>query len=112
MARLLADEDFSMRVVEELRSLGHDVIRVQEVGLGDIGTSDDDVLKFATDQARCLLTFNRWDFIRLHQLNQAHAGIIVCTRDKDAKGQAGRIDQSIVAQASLAGLLIRVNRPV
>jgi hypothetical protein len=32
MARLYADEDFPLPVVEELRRLGHDVRTVQEAG--------------------------------------------------------------------------------
>ena len=32
MSRLLADEDFPLPTVQELRRLGHDVVTVQELG--------------------------------------------------------------------------------
>jgi Domain of unknown function (DUF5615) len=37
MARLYADEDFPLPVVEELRRLGHDVRTVQEAGRANQG---------------------------------------------------------------------------
>src|SRR5439155_3735515 len=42
--QLYADEDFPLRATEEFRSLGHDVLTVQEDGRGSIGTPDSDVL--------------------------------------------------------------------
>ncbi len=40
MARLYADEDFPLPVVEELRRLGHDVRTVQEAGRANQGIDD------------------------------------------------------------------------
>ena len=62
MASIYADEDFDRRVVVELRSLGHDVLTVQEAGWGDRGVEDSEVLVFATTSGRAVLTFNRRDF--------------------------------------------------
>ncbi|WP_445174893.1 DUF5615 family PIN-like protein [Microcoleus sp.] len=45
MARLYADEQFPRQVVQNLRSLGHDVQTVQEAG--NAGLPDEDVLVFA-----------------------------------------------------------------
>jgi len=109
MARLYADEDFDHPVVEELRRLGYDVQTVQEAGRR--GEDDAAVLTYAIAQQRAVLTHNRRHFIRLHGLTQAHAGIVVCTRDPDAAALARRIDQAIGRHAPLDNLLIRVNRP-
>jgi predicted nuclease of predicted toxin-antitoxin system len=44
---------------------------------------DDQVLAFAKEHQRCVVTLNRRDFIRLHISNNNHDGIIVCTQDSD-----------------------------
>ena len=74
MNRFLADENLPLPVVAELRSLGHDVMTLQETGKG----------------------------------NQQ---FIVCSMDIDYPGQAHRIHQAVKSCVSLAGLLVRVNRP-
>jgi hypothetical protein len=109
MALLYADEDFDYTVVERLRGMGHDVLTVQEAGRR--GGGDGQVLADATTDHRSVLTFNRWDFERLHRQNSAHAGIISCTRDDEADALAARINSSILAAGILAGQHIRVNRP-
>lgn len=70
MARLFADENFPLPVVEALSN-----------------------------------------FVRLHDVEPNHAGIIVCSFDLDFDGQAERIDQAVATQESMVGRLIRVNRP-
>jgi predicted nuclease of predicted toxin-antitoxin system len=45
VASLYADEQFPRKVSELLRTLGHDVLTVQEAG--NTGSSDPDVLAFA-----------------------------------------------------------------
>jgi predicted nuclease of predicted toxin-antitoxin system len=87
------------------------VLTIQETGKADQAMPDAEVLKFATKETRAVLTLNRRHFIRLHRENPQHAGIIVCTVDSDFAGQAARIHQTIGEHASLAGKLIRVNRP-
>jgi len=72
---------------------------------------DESVLDFAISQGRAVLTLNRKHFIRLHGTRPGHAGIIVCTFDRDFSGQAGRIHLAISSQTELQGQLIRVNRP-
>jgi hypothetical protein len=72
---------------------------------------DEDVLAFASADGRALLTLNRKHFVRLHNAQPGHGGIIVCTYDPDFVGQAGRIHAAVAAQAQLAGQLVRVNRP-
>ncbi len=111
MARLYSNENFPLPTVEKLRSLGHDVLTVQESGKADQALPDDKVLEFAAAEGRAVLTINRRHFIRLHREQPQHTGIIVGTFDADFAGQAERIHQSIGEQNSLNGQLIRVNRP-
>ena len=111
MAKLYADEDFSYPVVEELRRLGHDVLTMQEAGLGGKGVADADVLAYAVAAGRPLITFNRRDFIRLHRAGPVHTGIVACTRDADSAALAGRIHRAIAAATSLSNQLVRVHRP-
>jgi hypothetical protein len=109
VARIYADEDFSRGVIEALRILGHDVLTVQEAGQAEQQIPDAAVLAFAHAHGRAVLTFNRWDFIKLHKRRVEHSGIIACTRDPRTGELALRIHDAI--QGELRGLLIRINRP-
>lgn len=109
MARLYADEQFPLPVVEHLRNLGHDVLTVQESG--NAGFADPRVLALAIAHERAVLTQNRRDFMRLHRLQPLHAGIIACTDDRNFERLANRIHTAIVMEEALSGQLIRVNRP-
>lgn len=108
---LYADENFPLRVVEELRQLGQDVLTAFEDGRANQSLPDIDLLARATDIGRALLTLNRIDFKRLHRRMPNHAGIIICTEDPDRIGQAQRIAASIAESRELRGRLIRVYRP-
>lgn len=111
MAAFYADENFRLAVVEALRRLGHDVLTAQEAGQANQGVADEAVLTFASRLGRAVLTMNRWDFVALHESHPQHSGIIACTADADAEGQARRIDDAVRGEVSLAGLLKRVHRP-
>jgi hypothetical protein len=111
MARLYADEDFDHPVVEELRRLGHDVLTVQEAGQGNQKTPDADVLAFAIQQGRAVLTFNRGDFFRLHQRVQPHSGIIACTWDADSVALAAGIHQAVSQCPVLDNQFLRIYKP-
>lgn len=111
MARLYADENFPLPVVEELRRLGHDVLTIQEDGKSNQRFPDHAILSAATKLGRAILTTNRRHFILLHLASTDHAGIVACTYDSDFKRQAARIHDALTLNASSAGQLIRVNRP-
>ena len=111
MAKLYSNENFPLPVVKELRKLGHDVLTIQETGKGEQAIPDEEVLAFAVEKDRAVLTLNRKHFIRLHKERSAHAGIIVCSVDSDFVSQARRIHAAIESQEELSGQLIRVNRP-
>src|SRR5262249_54987738 len=107
-----ADENFPLRVIEELRRLGLDVLTALEDGRANQSLTDQAILFRATELSRAILTLNRRDFKRLHLEMPEHAGIIICTEDPDRLGQAQRIAESIAGVEELRGLLIRVNRGV
>lgn len=105
---LYADHDFFYPVVEELRRLGHDVLTADQDGYSS--ADDPVVLARAHALGRVVLTFNRWDFERLHRRGDAHSGILSATQDHNHSALAARID------AVLMGLVpgrwhLRVNRP-
>lgn len=113
MAAIYANENFPRRVVEALRTLGHDVLTSQEAGCANRMVANEEVLRFAIEQGRAVLILNRLDFFRLHgDTGGRHAGIIACTRDDASPiGFAGRIDTAIRSVESLEGQLLRVVRP-
>jgi predicted nuclease of predicted toxin-antitoxin system len=111
VAQFYADENFPLPVVQFLRQLGHDVLTIGEAGRANQQYSDAAVLQHAESINRCILTLNRKHFRRLHENGARHAGIILCTYDPDFGGQARRIDEAVATFTTLAGQLIRVNRP-
>jgi predicted nuclease of predicted toxin-antitoxin system len=111
VARLYSNENFPLPVVESLRTLGHDVLTIQDQGRASEAVSDPEVLNLAIAEERAVVTLNRRDFIRLHNRQPDHWGIIVCTVDPDFARLATRIHEAIQACADLRGQLIRVNRP-
>ena len=111
MARLYADEQFPRIVVKLLRALGHDILTVQEAGKANQRIPDEDVLAFAIADNLTVLTINRSDFIRLHNLQPNHVGIIVCTEDLNRQRLATQINEAITNTVDLTSQLIRINRP-
>jgi hypothetical protein len=107
VARLYANENFPLAVVHELRRLGHDVLTSVEAGRANQAVPDADVLAFAMEDGRALLTLNRRDFIRLARSTPSHSGVIVCSEDLDFARQAETIHGGIAAHHSLEGKLIR-----
>jgi len=110
MARLYSNENFPLPVVRRLADLGHDVLTTVDAGKAGVAIPDADVLIYATELGRAVLTLNRKDFIRLHLQSSDHAGIIVCTFDADFGAQAARIADLLKTCSDLKGQLIRVNR--
>jgi hypothetical protein len=111
MARIYTNENMPQAVVLELRRLGHDVLTTHESGRSGQAISDEAVLAFAAAEARVLVTLNRKHFIRLHQDQPNHAGIIMCSFDLDYAALAERVSAGIQAYSDLSGVLARINRP-
>ena len=111
MARLFADENFPLAVVEALRGQGHEVETALDAGRANRGIPDAEVLAYAHAEMRAVLTLNRRHFLRLHLEGRAHAGIVVCTRDDDFPALALRIHSALTTLPDLAGQVVRINRP-
>jgi predicted nuclease of predicted toxin-antitoxin system len=111
MKLLYADEQYPYPVVKCLRELGHDILTVREAGKADRRVPDDEVLAFATSLERAVVTQNRRDFIQLHHVQPNHAGIIVCTDERNWDALAQRIHDPVGEEESLQGKLIRIIRP-
>jgi predicted nuclease of predicted toxin-antitoxin system len=107
---LYADENFPLRVVEELRRLGIDVLTAFEDGRANQAITDQEIFARAIELERAILTLNRRDFKRLHMQVADHSGIIICTEDPDRLYQAQTIADSIAAATELRGQLIRIYR--
>jgi predicted nuclease of predicted toxin-antitoxin system len=80
MTSLLLDEMFSGAIARQLRSKGHDVIAVvADPAL--VGLPDDQILAYATDTGRALVTTSIKDFMpldaRYRAASQTHAGLIL-----------------------------------
>ncbi len=80
--RYLLDEDLHPGFAEVARGLGLDALSVHEVDRR--GFSDDDQLRYAAAEGRCLVTRNRDDFIQLtvmyFEANRPHAGVLSVPR--------------------------------
>lgn len=111
MAAFYADENFRRPVVVALRRLGHDVVTAQEAGRAGQCIPNDEVLEDALALDRILLTQNRGDFIALDRQGRPHCGIVACTYDPEADGQAGRIAEAVAAQMPGGRWPVRVYRP-
>lgn len=111
MAKLYTNENFPQPSVDKLRELGHDVLTTVESDKANKAIPDEDVLAFATEQERILITFNRKHFIKLHRENDEHTGIIVCTVDANFEALAQRIHDVLEDNSDTARKLLRVNRP-
>ena len=110
MADLYANENFPRPVVQELRTLGHDVLTSVEAGTANRAIPDDQVLALGTKFDRAVLTLNRSDFKRLHRRQPRHAGIVVCTHDADFPALANRIHAAIQLNEPLAAKLVSVTK--
>ena len=113
MIRLYTNENFPKEVALTLRNLGYDVLTVEEAGNARQRIPDEQVLEFALQTERVLITVNRKDFLLLHKkLHGRHLGIVLCTEDIDFVRMSRNIDtclqSSFQKTPSLAGQLIKV----
>jgi hypothetical protein len=73
------DECLDLRLAPALRTRGASVLTAPEAGM--MGASDDAQFRFARDQDRLIISYNRRHFRRLHALairqGEAHPGIVV-----------------------------------
>ena len=110
MAGFYANENLSVVLVNELRRLGYDVLTSYEADNANLRIPDDHVLMTATAGHRCVITFNRNDFVNLHRTGVDHKGIIVCKDNVDHIAQASVVHNLIVKQKILQNRLFRVQK--
>ena len=71
-------------------------VESHEAGRANKKIGDPEVLEFATQEQRILLTINRKDFFRLHRYgNLSHAGIVACTQDSNPIALAQNIHDAV-----------------
>src|SRR5438105_15263571 len=115
--RFLADAMFPKSTVEKLRSLGWDILRLQDLqgtARPKVGWSDAVVLSKAKERRRALLTINIKHFEQLHNKGGNHSGIVICKESRYPKQHAKQIDRELRKYTTLNGILIYVppkNRP-
>jgi hypothetical protein len=80
--RLYLDEDVDILLAGLLTARGYDCLTT--VAAGQMGSTDEEQLQFATQESRVLITHNRTDFENLARLwwsaQQDHAGIVLALR--------------------------------
>lgn len=111
MVRFYSNENFPRRAVEALRVIGHDVLTSYEAGRANQQIDDHDVLAYATELQRILLTANRKDFYREHRYGKLnHFGIVACTQDPNPEAMAQNIHEAVKDFESCEGKLLKVIR--
>jgi hypothetical protein len=105
-----SNENFALDMVEMLRRFGHTVITSYDAGQANQSIPDNEVLYFATRNNLAVITFNRDDFIELHNNGIQHSGIIICKTDRDYQGQVNFLDKYLQNQESLINRLIRIKK--
>ncbi|UAJ73549.1 DUF5615 family PIN-like protein [Synechocystis sp. PCC 7339] len=108
MIKFYSNENLSLGLVNQLRQLGYNVLTSYDAGRANQRITDLFVLRDATTDGRCVITFNRNDFIELHLNGIRHKGIIICKEDQDQIGQASIIHDFLINQKTLNNRLIRI----
>ncbi len=93
--RFYLDENLSSRIAEIARGLGLDVVSSHELGRNKL--SDEEQLRLAALDGRCLVTANRQDLVRItnsfFDAQRPHAGVLI------VPGSWNTADFSHIAQA-------------
>jgi predicted nuclease of predicted toxin-antitoxin system len=110
MIDLYSNENFPFDMVQALRQLGYNVLTSYDAGQANRGIPDDQVLAFAKQQKRTVITLNRDDFLKLHRSGIQHLGIIICKDDRDYVGQVQTLHAYLQTQTDLTNRLIRVKK--
>jgi len=87
MLKFYSNENFPIEMVNLLPARGYDVLTSYEAGQANQKIPDDEVLMYATNAGRIVITENRQDFINLHFTTSNHAGIVICKADRDYAGK-------------------------
>lgn len=110
MIDLYSNENFPFDMVLALRQIGYNVLTSYDAGQANQGIPDEQVLAFAQQQNRIVITLNRDDFLKLHRSGIQHPGIIICKDDRDHEGQVQALHAYLKSQADLTNRCIRVKK--
>jgi predicted nuclease of predicted toxin-antitoxin system len=87
MLKFYSNQNFPIEMVNLLRGRGYDVLTSYESGQANQKIPDNEVLMYATNAGRTVITENRQDFINLNFTTSNHAGIVICKADRDYAGK-------------------------
>ena len=107
---LYADENFPLRVVEELRRLGLDVLTAFEDGRANQSLTDQLILIRATELGRAIVTLNRRDFKRLHFRYRSTLALLSAPKIQIGWVKHNGFSSQLPAPESCEGRLIRIYR--
>jgi predicted nuclease of predicted toxin-antitoxin system len=125
--KILLDEDLSPWVAQRLREEHFvDVVHIRD--RGRLGLNDREILDFAFDEDRILITANVADFLRLAQAREIHCGIVLVLDGSLRRGEqlellyrvhsllsevfnSGRDMVNRVLRVSLAGTTVFIDLP-
>jgi hypothetical protein len=110
VAQCYGNENLAFAIIVELRALGHDVLTSFESGRANRAIPDDQVLAYAHERSRIVITNNRRDYVKLHRSNAPHSGIVAYTFDPDATALAKRIDEVLGSKMASSRFLAKVDR--
>lgn len=108
--KFYSNENFPQPMVRKLREKGYDILTSLEAGQANQGIPDESVLQFAIESNLIIITLNRDDFIKLHQQNNQHNGIVICKADRDYEGQIEALYEYLQTQTTLKNRLIRIKK--
>ncbi len=111
MIKLYADEQFPLPVVKILRTLGYDILTVQDAGKAEQKIPDPEVLHYSISLNRAVLTMNRRDFICLHTQTPQHQGIVICKSSTNWEKIAQAIHSHLSEFETIEKQLIRIKLP-
>jgi len=111
MIRFYSNENLAIDLVEAIRDLGYDVLTSYDAQQANQGIPDDEVLRYATINHRCVLTFNRGDFLKLHRSQVDHCGIIACREERNYLTQVQALHEYLEAgNQNLKSRLLRLQK--
>lgn len=114
MLKIYADECFPVEVSLRLRAIGYDIRTCQEEKQDRKGISDENVMQYAIQRQRAVITCNMSDFKHLHKKftkeKKQHFGIIACTENLNVNDFVARINSALQGQTSLENTLICIYR--
>lgn len=105
-----SNENFALDMVKMLRRLGCNVLTSYDAGQANQSIPDNKVLDYATRNNLVVITFNRDDFVKLHNNGIQHSGIIICKTDRDYQGQVDFLQEYLQNQDSLRNRLVRIKK--